>query len=105
MDPPDCIMVFCTAPAGEAENLAGSLVDARLAACVNIVDARSCFWWEGAVSTEDERLLIMKTQHRLLDPLIERIRGQHTYDLPEIIAIPIIGGYGPYLNWIREETG
>jgi periplasmic divalent cation tolerance protein len=46
----------------------------------------------------------VKTQHRLLDPLIERIRGQHTYDLPEIIAIPIIGGYGPYLNWIQEET-
>jgi len=98
-------MVFCTAPAGDAENLAVSLVNARLAACVNVVDVRSCFWWEGAVSTEDERLLIMKTQHRLLDPLIERIRSQHTYDLPEIIAIPIIGGYGPYLNWIREETG
>ncbi|WOX57597.1 divalent-cation tolerance protein CutA [Methanoculleus receptaculi] len=105
MDPPDCIMVFCTAQAGDAENLAVSLVNARLAACVNVVDVRSCFWWEGAVSTEDERLLIMKTQHRLLDPLIERIRGQHTYDLPEIIAIPIIGGDGPYLNWIREETG
>jgi periplasmic divalent cation tolerance protein len=98
-------MVFCTAPAGEAENLARALVDAHLAACVNVVDVRSCFWWEGAVSTEPERLLIVKTQHRLLDPLIERIRGQHTYDLPEIIAIPIIGGYGPYLNWIREETG
>lgn len=101
---PEFVVVFCTAPAGEAEELAKALVDARLAACVNVADVRSCFRWEGTVESEPERLLVAKTQHRLLDPLVERIRELHSYDLPEIIAIPIVGGYAPYLDWVREET-
>jgi len=105
MDAPEYIVAFCTAPAGEAESLAKALVDAHLAACVNVTDVQSFYRWEGGVHDEPERLLIMKTQHHLLDPLIERIRDLHTYDLPEIVAIPIIGGYAPYLNWIQEETG
>jgi len=105
MDAPEYIVAFCTAPASEAESLAKALVDAHLAACVNITGVQSFYRWEGRVLDEPERLLIMKTQNRLLDPLIEKIRDLHTYDLPEIVAIPIIGGYAPYLNWIREETG
>ncbi|MDK2890810.1 MAG: periplasmic divalent cation tolerance protein [Methanoculleus sp.] len=101
---PEFVVVFCTAPAGEAEKLAKALVDARLAACVNVADVRSCFWWEGTVESESERFLVAKTQHRLLDRLVERIRELHSYDVPEIIAIPIVGGYAPYLDWVREET-
>jgi len=101
---PEFVVVFCTAPAGEAEDLARALVDARLAACVNVTGVQSFYRWEGAVQDESERLLVVKTQHRLLDPLIERIRELHSYDTPEIIAMPIVGGYAPYLNWIREET-
>ncbi|WP_214021074.1 divalent-cation tolerance protein CutA [Methanoculleus sp.] len=101
---PEFVVVFCTAPAGEAEKLAKALVDARLAACVNVTDVQSCFRWEGTVKSEPERLLVIKTQHRLLDPLVARIRDLHSYDLPEIIAIPIVGGYAPYLDWVREET-
>jgi periplasmic divalent cation tolerance protein len=104
MDLPEYVVVFCTAPAGEAEELARALVDARLAACVNVTGVQSCFRWEGTVSSEPEQLLVIKTQHRLLDPLIARIRGLHSYELPEIIALPIIGGYAPFLDWIREET-
>jgi len=104
MDLPEYIVVFCTAPAGEAEVIAGALIDARLAACVNVTGVQSCFRWEGAVSNEPEDLLIIKTQQRLLDRLISRIRELHPYDLPEIIAIPIVGGYAPYLDWIGEET-
>jgi len=104
MDLPEYVVVFCTTPAGEAEGLAKALVDAKLAACVNVTGVRSCFRWEGAVSSEPEELLIIKTQHRLLDQLIARIRGLHSYEIPEIIAMPIVGGYAPYLNWIREET-
>ena len=84
--------------------IAGALIDARLAACVNVTGVQSCFRWEGAVSSEPEDLLIIKTQKRLLDRLISRIRELHPYDLPEIIAIPIVGGYAPYLDWIGEET-
>lgn len=101
---PEFVVVFCTAPAGEAEDLARALVDARLAACVNVIGVQSFYRWEGAVQDEAERLLIVKTQHRLLDPLIERIRELHSYDLPEIIAMPIVGGSVPYLDWIRQET-
>ena len=104
MDLPEYIVVFCTAPAGEAEALATALVDARLAACVNVAPVQSCFRWEGAVSSEPEDLLVIKTQHRLLDPLVARIRALHRYDLPEVIAVPIVGGSAPYLDWIGEET-
>ena len=101
---PEFVVVFCTAPAGEAEDLARALVDARLAACVNVTGVQSFYRWEGAVLDESERLLIVKTEHRLLVPLIERIQELHSYDLPEIIAMPIVGGSAPYLDWIREET-
>jgi len=101
---PEFVVVFCTAPAGEAEDLARALVDARLAACVNVTGVQSFYRWEGAVQDESERLLVVKTEHRLLDPLIERIQELHSYDLPEIIAMPIVGGSVPYLDWIREET-
>ena len=100
----ELVVVFCTAPAGEAEDLAQALVDARLAACVNVTGVQSFYRWEGAVQNEAERLLVVKTQHSLLDPLIERIRELHSYDLPEIIAMPIVGGSAPSLDWIREET-
>ena len=101
---PEFVVIFCTAPAGEAEDLARTLLDARLAACVNVTGVQSCFRWEGAVTSETERLLVVKTQYRLLDPLIERIRELHSYETPEIIALPIVGGYAPYLDWVREET-
>jgi periplasmic divalent cation tolerance protein len=101
---PEHLVIFCTAPTGEAERLAKALVDARLAACVNITEVQSCFRWEDTVSSEPEHLLIIKTQQRLLDQVIARIQELHSYDLPEIIALPIVGGHTPYLDWIQEET-
>jgi len=101
---PEFVVVLCTAPPGEAEAIAKALVDARLAACVNVTGVQSCYRWEGTIRDEPERLLVIKTQYQLLDPLIARIKGLHSYETPEIIAIPIIGGYTPYLDWIREET-
>lgn len=104
MDLPEYIVVFCTAPVGEAERLAKALVDTRLAACVSITGVQSCFRWEGTVSNEPEELLIIKTQHRLLDLLVARIKELHSYETPEVIAMPIIGGSAEYLDWIRGET-
>lgn len=101
---PEFVVVFCTAPAGEAEDLAQALLDARLVACVNITGVQSFYRWEGAIQNDAELLLIAKTEHRLLDPLIERIRELHSYETPEIIALPIVGGSASYLDWIREET-
>ena len=101
---PEFVVVFCTAPAGEAEDLARALLDARLVACVNVTGVQSFYRWEGAVQNDAELLFIAKTEHRLLDPLIERIRELHSYETPEIIALPIVGGSAPYLDWVREET-
>lgn len=98
------VVVLCTAPEADAKPIADSLIDARLAACVNIAPVASCFWWEGKVCDEPEHLLIIKTRTDRLDLLIERVREVHPYDLPEIIALPIVGGSAPYLDWIGEET-
>ncbi|RXE57313.1 cation tolerance protein CutA [Methanoculleus taiwanensis] len=105
MAPPEYVVIFCTAPAADAKAIAEALVDARLAACVNITTVDSCFRWRGDVCSEPEQLLIIKTRYDLIDPLIARIREMHSYEVPEIIALPIVGGYAPYLDWIREETG
>ena len=104
MDLPEFLVVFCTAPVEEAKTIAEAIVDARLAACANVTGVQSCYWWGGAVTRGSEQLLIIKTQRRLLDQLISKIEELHSYEVPEIIAIPIIGGYAPYLDWIREET-
>ncbi|WP_286681150.1 divalent-cation tolerance protein CutA [Methanoculleus sp. DTU007] len=101
---PEYVVVFCTAPADESEAIAEAIIDARLAACVNITGVRSLFRWEGAVEEESEHLLIIKTRSDLLDALVARIKGLHSYEVPEIIGLPIIGGYAPYLDWIQEAT-
>ncbi len=105
MASPEYVVVFCTAPEADAKVIAEALIDTRLAACVNGAAVTSCFRWEGKVCDEPERLLIIKTRSDRLDPLIERIREVHPYDLPEIIALPVVGGFAPYLDWIGEETG
>jgi periplasmic divalent cation tolerance protein len=104
MAPPEYVVVFCTAPAGEAKTIADALISARLVACVNITDVQSIFSWKGSVQNESEQLLIIKTRYSLLDPLIACIRGLHTYEVPEVIALPIVGGSAPYLVWIEGET-
>jgi periplasmic divalent cation tolerance protein len=101
----DCIVVFVTAPAEEAVDLAKTLVDERLVACVNIVPGlRSIYWWQGKVEDEPEVLCIMKTRTTLFEPLRDRVRELHSYEVEEIIALPIMAGNPPYLDWIKENT-
>jgi periplasmic divalent cation tolerance protein len=101
----DYIVVFVTAPAEEAVTLAKTLVDERLVACVNIVPGlRSIYWWQGKVEDEPEVLCIMKTRTRLFEDLRDRVRELHSYEVEEIIALPILAGNLPYLDWIEENT-
>ncbi|KUG20356.1 MAG: divalent-cation tolerance protein CutA [Methanomicrobiaceae archaeon] len=100
----ECVVIYCTAPPGEAASIGKALVTEKLAACANIVEVRSIFAWQNEICEEQEHLLIIKTQSALLDRITERIRELHTYDLPEIIALPIVAGYAPYLDWVQEET-
>ncbi len=89
----------------EAETLATALVEKRLAACGNIVpDIRSIFWWNNAVQTEQEVLLLLKSRLACFPELMRVVKSLHHYDVPEIIAIPIIAGAEDYLRWINNET-
>lgn len=104
MDLSEYLVVFCMAPAEEAEMIAEAVVKDRLVACVNTTKAQSRYWWKGSINTKPEHLLIMKTQKSRFEALISRIRELHSYEVPEVIAIPIIGSYDAYLDWIKEET-
>jgi periplasmic divalent cation tolerance protein len=84
--------------------LARSIVDARVGACVQVVPVRSFYRWGNAVQDDPEWQLQIKTAAGRLDALIDHIRAQHTYDVPEIIATAIIGGYDAYLSWVLDET-
>ncbi len=103
----DLVTVFMTAPDAEvAERLARTLVTERLAACANVVrDVVSVYRWEGEVRRDSEVLVILKTTAAALDSLESRAVELHPYDVPEVLAVPVLGGYGPYLEWIRAEVG
>ena len=97
-------MVYVSASSAvEAERIARVLLDERLVACVNIVNpVYSLFHWDGKVESAEECLLIMKSSTDLFAVLESRIRVLHSYDVPEIIAIPVVFGSNGYLDWIRS---
>lgn len=100
------IVVFITAGTDkEAKNIADKLLDQKKAACVNIVpNIDSFFWWQGRKEKAQESLLIVKSRASLLDGIIKLVKEAHSYEVPEIIAMPIIGGNQDYLDWIKEST-
>lgn len=100
-----CIVVLSTAPPGDADRIARTLIEEHLVACVNITGVQSRYTWNGEPCLDNEHLMIMKTVENRLSALIERIREIHPYETPEIIALPIIGGFDRYLRWVVEETG
>lgn len=100
------MVVLCTAPdAIAAEKVARALLEARVAACVNVVPGvRSLYWWKGAVQDDTELLLVIKTRARMLELLEETIRANHPYEVPEILALPVRAGAASYLDWLLAET-
>jgi len=98
------IVAYVTTPDFEtAEHLANLLVENKLAACVNIVkDIRSIYFWQGNIEREPECLMIIKTREDVFEELVERVKENHPYSIPEIIAMPIVKGSQDYLNWIDE---
>ena len=100
------VAVCVTAPSrAEAETIGRALVEARLAASVNIVPGVSSFyWWEDAVRESDEAMLWAKTRIDLVEPLTARVKALHSYACPCVIALPITGGNPDYLAWIDAET-
>lgn len=100
------IMIFCTtANRAEAEAISALLLERKLIACSNVLDGvHSLFWWEGSVQNEKEHIMIMKTTEDLFEQVEETVRKMHSYDVPEIIALPIVKGSKDYLNWLREAV-
>jgi len=100
----DIVLFITTADAEEARRIASVLVKKRKAACVNIVPGvSSLFWWQGKVEKADECLLMVKSRASLLNQIVKLVKQHHSYDVPEIIALPIIGGNPDYLEWIGKE--
>ncbi len=88
----------------EGERIASVLVEERLAACVNAMPVRSTYRWQGVVERAEEVLLVVKTRRGLVSRVVERIRALHSYQLPEVVAVPIIAGSRQYLAWVGVET-
>jgi periplasmic divalent cation tolerance protein len=100
------VVVFITA-SGEEEALkiARAAVQERLAACVNIIQGvRSIYRWKGKVEDDSEVLMVLKTRESQLEALHLRVRQLHSYEVPEVIAMPITWGSEPYLKWMEEAT-
>ena len=100
------ITVFITAPnEEEAAKISRTIVEESLAACVNIIrSVRSIYRWQGSVEDESEVLMIAKTKRALFDRLKGRIKELHSYEVPEIIGLPVIEGSKQYLDWLSQET-
>jgi len=100
------LVVLSTFPsADKAAEVARALVDAKLAACVNIVPAiRSIYRWQGAVSDDAETLAIIKTTTERYAALAELLTSLHPYDVPEMLALPVAAGHAPYLAWLADSV-
>jgi periplasmic divalent cation tolerance protein len=86
----------------EAVKIVRVLLEERLIACANIVDAvSSFFWWRGKIEEEKEVLAIMKSNEKLFKKLSERVVELHSYDVPEILAVPVVDGSPSYLDWLK----
>ncbi|MFB0514780.1 MAG: divalent-cation tolerance protein CutA [Candidatus Bathyarchaeia archaeon] len=98
---PYIIVLMTTATKKEAENIARNLLNQRLIACANIVGpVSSLFWWKEKISRENEFLVLMKTSADLFEKLATTVKQMHSYEIPEIIAVPITKGEQTYLEWL-----
>jgi periplasmic divalent cation tolerance protein len=102
----EAVVVLITAGSqDEAERVASALLEARLAACVNLLPGiTSLFWWEGKIDRADEVLLLVKTRRELMPKLLEHVKAVHSYDVFEALALPIAAGNPEYLCWLEDTT-
>ena len=98
-------VVLITAPPAKAEELAQKVIEKRMAACVNIIDkVKSIYHWKGGAKKDTESLLIVKTATKKVESLINFVRENHLYEIPEVVSMTIAEGNPDYLNWLDEET-
>lgn len=104
--PSPVLLCYCSCPdRASAQTIAAALVDERLAACVSrLPGVHSTYRWQGALTTDSEELLLIKTTAACLDALTVRLLQLHPYELPELIAVPVQHGHDAYLDWVRANT-
>lgn len=103
MDP--CQVSVVAGTSEEAGRIASALLDARLAACVQVVGPiESRYWWEGRQESAQEWLCLAKTQRDLVDRVVAAVRAVHSYEVPEVVAVPIVAGDPAYLAWLALEA-
>lgn len=99
------VIYITTRSVNEAKKIGRALVEEKLAACSNIISPiRSIYSWQGKICDDKEALMILKTKKTLFKQIVARVEQLHSYDVPEIIAMPIIEGSGKYLSWLNKET-
>lgn len=102
----DHLLILCTAPSAEvAERIGRGLVEARLAACVNAMPGlRSFYRWRGEIAADDEVQLFIKTRLARFADVERYIKANHPYEVPEVIAVPVVAASQSYLGWLDAET-
>ncbi len=100
-----CVVITTTPGRAEARSLARALLKNRMAACVQLMPIASFYTWDGEINDDDEILLLIKTQAELYPALEAFIKEVHSYQVPEIIQLPVVDGSETYLRWIGEVTG
>ena len=98
------VVLVTASSRAEAESIATSLVQSQLAACVSLLPIHSIYTWQGELHQEQEWQLLIKTDLAQFQTLEAKIRELHSYEVPEIIALPIVSGSLPYLQWISEQV-
>lgn len=97
------VVLVTTSSAEEAEKIAQTLLEKRLAACINILPrVHSRFWWKEKIEHCNEALMIIKSKSKVFDELVESVRAIHSYRVPEILAVPDKSGFTEYLAWLEN---
>ncbi len=103
--PAHMVVLITASSSDEARAIGKTLVERRLAACVNIAPGvRSLFRWRGEIEDQEEALMVVKSRAELLPSIIEAVKQVHSYTVPEVIAIPILAGSTDYLAWLDESV-
>ena len=98
------VILITTKDVSEAQKISNQLLEKKLVACANIIEGiQSLFWWQGKIDSAKEVLLILKSQQRLFKKIVKTVKANHSYVVPEIIALPILDGNPDYLKWINES--
>ena len=105
MEAGEIVILITSENVEEARKISEALLERRKVACVNVIpEVKSFFWWQGERESAPEVLLMAKSRASLLPEIIELVKQNHSYEVPEVIALPILGGNRDYLDWIHTET-